>query len=162
MFVSMWQEVADVLEAVVLEKALQLRARYNSWLEVAKAIHAAAPSSWPKMLGDSAAFNVSLKIDTLNSRLKAKFPPQHSKAAIVERARKKAVAILARSQLYAPGPEMSLWNYCIPKQDARAHQHRQALLPGLERFRLPRSCNALARPGRTVKTILTAQALNSI
>ena len=115
MFDLMWQEVADVLEAVVLEKALQLRARYNSWLEVAKAIHAAAPSSWPKTLGDSAAFNVSLEISPLNSRLKAKFPANRNRQQIVALARKKAVAILARSQLYAPGPEMSLWNYCIPK-----------------------------------------------
>ena len=88
MFRSMWQEVADVLEAVVLEKALQLRARYSSWLEVAKAIHAAAPSSWPKTLGDSAAFNVSLEISPLNSRLKAKFRPEDRKRTVAA-ARKK-------------------------------------------------------------------------
>ena len=111
----MWQEVADVLEAVVLEKALQLRARYNSWLEVAKAIHAAAPSSWPKTLGDSAAFNVSLEIDPLNERLKAKFPTKGNRKHTVAAARKKALAILARSQVHLPDPDTTLWNYCLPK-----------------------------------------------
>ena len=120
MFRSMWQEVADVLEAVVLEKALQLRARYNSWLEVAKAIHAAAPSSWPKTLGDSAAFNVSLEIDTLNLRLKAKFPYGCNRKQTVAIARKKAVAVLARSQLYKPGPDTSLWDYCYDTCQFRA------------------------------------------
>ena len=70
-----WQEVADVLEAVVLEKALALKTRNNSWLEVAVAINAAAPSSWPKSLGDGKAFNVSLEVDALKMRLKRVFKP---------------------------------------------------------------------------------------
>ena len=115
MFGMMWQEVADVLEAVVLEKALQLRARYNSWLEVAKAIHAAAPSSWPKTLGDSKAFNVSLEIYPLRDRLKARFPTKGNRKHTVAAARKKALAILARSQVHLPDPDTTLWNYCLPK-----------------------------------------------
>ena len=144
----MWQEVAEVLEAIVLEKALQLRARYSSWLEVAKAIHAAAPSSWPKTLGDSAAFNVSLEISPLSSRLKAKFPPKSNCKRTVAAARKKAVAILARSQLYKPGPDTSLWDYCIPKMHQIVNTGK---LTSLERSRSDSRSKARARPAGSQK-----------
>ena len=132
----------------MLEKALSLKARDKSWLEVAKAIHAAAPSSWPKTLGDSNAFNVSLEIDTLNLRLKAKFPANRNRQQIVALARKKAVAILARSQLYKPGPDITLWNYCIPKMHELINAGK---LSSLERSVAAARSSKRAKPPGTQK-----------
>ena len=111
-----WQEVAHVLEAVVLEKALTLKTKKNSWKDVAKIIHAQAPSTWPKTLGDSKAFNVSLEWDALRIRLQRCFSPKApSCSVVVARARSKAIDILRRCQLYLPAEDLPLWDYCVPK-----------------------------------------------
>ena len=99
----------------MLERALALKTRNNSWEEVAKAMHAAAPATWPKVLGDGKTFNVSLEIGPLRERLKRVFKPRYNRTGIVAAARTKAVAILSRSQLYPPDADTTLWNWCIPK-----------------------------------------------
>jgi hypothetical protein len=142
----MWQEVADVLEAVVLEKALALKTRNNTWLEVAKSINAAAPSSWPKSLGDGKSFNVSLKTDQLRHRFTRVFKPQRNREAIVGAARAKAVAILGRSQLYPPDPDTTLWNWCIPKMHQLVNTGK---LSSLERSQAASRSRARAKtPGK--------------
>jgi hypothetical protein len=99
----------------VLERAQALKTRNNSWQEVAEAMHAAAPATWPKVLGDGKTFNVSLEIGPLRERLKRVFKPRYNRTGIVAAARTKAVAILSRSQLYPPDADTTLWNWCIPK-----------------------------------------------
>ena len=110
-----WQEVADVLEAVLLEKALKLWEALGDWQLVAEKISADAPATWPKTLGDGRDFNMSLDYEPLRFRLRRKLGGRVNRKRVVQRARAKAVAILSRSQVYAPLEHQSLWDWCIPK-----------------------------------------------
>ena len=88
---------------------------------------------------------MSLEAKALCRRLERVFPPQRNRQAIVERARSKAIDILSRSQLYAPGPETTLWSYCIPKMNQLVNAGK---LSSLERSRSVSRSKARAKtPG---------------
>ena len=90
-----------MLEAVVLEKALALKTKKNTWEEVAETITRSAGTRAGTdvvaegALGDGSAFHVSLEADALRCRFTRVFK-SHDRAATVARAQKKAIAILSR------------------------------------------------------------------
>ena len=94
---------------------MQLWQASKDWRAVAQKISADAPATWPKTLGDSKSFNVSLEFHALWERLRSKLGRCKDKARAVRNARARAVAILARSQVYMPLEQQSLWDWCIPK-----------------------------------------------
>ena len=109
----MWQEVADVLEAIVFERALQVFGQLKDWRAVAEKLSADAPKTWPKSLGDSNKFNVSTESEPLRKRLLIKLAKQSNKKKVVLSASAKALEILARTQVHLPPDSMSLWDWCV-------------------------------------------------
>ena len=111
------QQVAAVQEATVAEKAAALKTNGNTWRDVAEAISQEASTRWPKALGKSSDFNVSLDVVPLTKRFERLFHwKKGSRDKIAERLRRVAVGIIKQSQVHAPPDGMKLWDYFIPKQ----------------------------------------------
>jgi hypothetical protein len=97
--------------------------------EVAEIINRQAKTTWPAVCGDPTLFNVSLDSMALKIRFERLYKKRNS--CQVERMRKKALAILSRTQIHAVPDGMPLWNYFQSSSNTLIPKGRLAALEGL-------------------------------
>ena len=112
----MWQQLADVLEAVIWERVKKGAAR-RLWRTVAVEFVESAETEWPSKLcsfEQAQQIGVEVEVEALAKR----FRRLAKKAGNMARKRAAALKIInASGQLVAPADGMTLWQYFKPEQN---------------------------------------------
>ena len=106
-----WQDFADILEAVVWERAKTTR-HGRSWQKVASDMAKSLAKTWPLALcteEQASICAVALTADALKHRFQKLAKKKISPAT----ARAKAENLIGMTQLYLPPAEMPLWTYFL-------------------------------------------------
>ena len=107
LLVLTWQDMADVLEAVVWERAKAIGHR-RSWRVVAEEMMATLNKTWPAALcTPEQAVAVKLDADLLHKRFE-RLAKKSIRPGVL---RRRALAVLAKTQLYSPTESTPLWTF---------------------------------------------------
>ena len=164
LLVLTWQDMADVLEAVVWERAKAIGHR-RSWRVVAEEMMATLNKTWPAALctpEQAASVAVKLDADLLHKRFE-RLAKKSIRPGVL---RRRALAVLAKTQLYSPTESTPLWTFfrtgenTVVNKGALAQKNKTLAKAALERDaqRKPRQHKETAKSSPTAATPTTATA----